>query len=236
MRSTVWPILNLCMESVIASTPSASGSSRLFAQAKELKALAVDRRFDHFAREIVWRSLVRGDGADDVPGLELARQLRAGQIAAEGAQLGVGVGLEDENSHRPASMCRTVIAILEAVGSHGSPPAELVALRRAAQRSGALVLVPEDQSPLFQVIGRDFDSDPVAGQGLDAVLFHPSGRVGDELMAVVELNAETRIGQDFGDQALEFQKFFFRHVMILSTGRSNAPRVVRDRAAARRCA
>src|SRR5579862_5035262 len=190
MRSTFWPILNLCMESVIASTPLASGSSRLFAQAEELKALAVDRGFDHVARQIVRWILVRGDGADHVPRLELARQLRAGQIATERAQLGVGVGLEDENTHRPASMCRTVIAIFEAIGGHVSPPAELVALRRAAHRSGAFVLVTEDQSPLFQIIGRDLDRHPVAGQRLDAVLFHPPRRVGDELMAVVELNAK----------------------------------------------
>src|ERR1700724_894829 len=172
MRSTFWPILNLCMESVIANTPLASGSSRLFAQAKELKTLAVDRRLDHIARKIVWRSLVRSDGADHVPGLELTRQLRAGEIAAERAQLGVGVGLEDEDSHRPASICRTVIAAIEAVVGHGSPPAELVALRRAAHRSGAFVLVPEDQSPFFQVVGRDFDRHPVAGERLDAVFFH----------------------------------------------------------------
>src|SRR6202140_2662351 len=201
MRSTFWPILNLCMESVIASTPLASGSSRLFAQAKELKAFAVDCRLDHVARKIVWRSLVRSDGADHVPGLELARQLRAGEIAAERAQLGVGVGLEDEDSHRPASICRTVIAAIEAAVGHGSPPSELVALRRAVHRSGAFVLVPEDQSPLLQVIGRDFDRHPVAGERLDAVLFHPPRRVGNELMAVVELNAETRVRQDFGDEA-----------------------------------
>src|ERR1700719_1638365 len=131
MRSTFWPILSLCMESVIASTPLASGSSRLFAQAKELKAFAVDRRLDHVARKIIWRSLVRGDGTDHVPGLELARQLRTGQIATERAQLGVGVGLEDEDSHRPASICRTVIAAFEAIGGHVSPSPELVALRRA---------------------------------------------------------------------------------------------------------
>src|SRR5580698_11609142 len=171
MRSTVWPILNLCMESVIANTPSALGQrvslpahgakpSGFFAQAKELEALAVDRRLDHVARKIIRRSLVRGDGADHVPGLELARQLRAGQIAAERAQLGVAIGLEDEDSHRPASICRTVIAAIEAADGHVSPPAELVALRRAIHRSGAFVLVTKDQSPLFQVIRRDFDRHP----------------------------------------------------------------------------
>src|ERR1700693_5111874 len=99
MRSTFWPILNLCMESVIASTPLASGSSRLFAQAKELKAFAVDRRLDHVARKIVRRSLVRSDGADHVPGLELARQLRAGEIAAERTQIAFGIGFEDKDPH-----------------------------------------------------------------------------------------------------------------------------------------
>ena len=72
---------------------------------------------------------------------------------------------------------------------HMSATAKLRALGRAGRRTGALVLVPKDQTPFFQVIGRNLDSHTVAGKRLDSVFFHPSRRIGDELVTVVELNA-----------------------------------------------
>jgi hypothetical protein len=39
-------------------------------------------------------------------------------------------------------------------------------------------------------------------------------------MSVVEFNAVARVGQYLEDEALELQKFFFGHVMILSNKRS----------------
>ena len=38
-------------------------------------------------------------------------------------------------------------------------------------------------------------------------------------MSIVELNAIASIGQDLGDETLEFQEFFLRHVMFLSVTR-----------------
>jgi len=70
-------------------------------------------------------------------------------------------------------------------------------------RGGSFVLVAEDQPSFFQIIGRYFDRHPIAGQRLDAVFLHSTGRIGDERMAVVELNSVTRVGQYFGDQSLE---------------------------------
>jgi hypothetical protein len=73
-----------------------------------------------------------------------------------------------------------------------------VTLRRTAQRSGTFVLVAKDQSPLFQIVGRDFYRHAISGQGFDPILSHSSGCVGDELMSVVELNAVTGVWQYFG--------------------------------------
>jgi hypothetical protein len=75
-----------------------------------------------------------------------------------------------------------------------SPAAKLRTLGRAGRRTGALVLVTEDKAAFFQVIGRNLDCHPVAGKSLDPVLFHPSGRVRDELVTVIELNAVAGVG------------------------------------------
>jgi len=70
-----------------------------------------------------------------------------------------------------------------------SPPAKLRALSRPGRGTSALVLVTKDQAPFFQVIGRDFDCHTVAGKSLNPVLFHPSSRIRDEFVTIIELNA-----------------------------------------------
>ncbi len=103
-------------------------------------------------------------------------------------------------------------------------------------RSRTIVLMPEDQSPLFQIIGGHFDSDAIPGQGFDPILFHPTGGVGDELMPVVELNAITGVRQDLGHETLELQELFLCHVMFPLNDRPNAARVEHGRRApAGRC-
>jgi len=113
-----------------------------------------------------------------------------------------------------------------------SPPAKLGALRRTRRGTGALVLVTEDEAPFLKVVGRNLDGHSIAGEGLNPVLFHPSGRVRDKLMTIVELNAIAGIGQYLEDEALELQEFFLRHVMILPIGRPNAERLEPPRASA----
>jgi len=89
----------------------------------------------------------------------------------------------------------------------------MIALRRTSAGPGPFVLMAKNQSPLFQIVGRDLDRHPITCKSLYPVLFHPSGRVGDQLMTIVELNPVPRIGEDFGDQTFEFQKLFFRQVV-----------------------
>jgi hypothetical protein len=74
--------------------------------------------------------------------------------------------------------------------------------------TGAFGLVAEIYPPLVEVIGRHLDPHPVAGEGPDAVLPHPSGGVGEDFVIVVELDPEITVREDFGDDAFEFEKFF----------------------------
>src|SRR6516225_2586791 len=108
-----------------------------------------------------------------------------------------------------------------------SAPKLASALRRAARGAstagaragGTLVLVAENQPTLFEVVGGHLDRDAVAGQGLDAVLFHLAGGVGHDLVTCIELHAVARIGKDFGDQSFELDQLFFRHSVYLQIDR-----------------
>jgi hypothetical protein len=102
-----------------------------------------------------------------------------------------------------------------------SAPAKLGTLGRAGRSTGALILVTKDQAPFFQVVGRNLDCHAVAGKSLDAVLFHPSSRIGNELVTVVELNTVAGVRQYLENETFELQEFFLRHVMILLIGRQN---------------
>jgi hypothetical protein len=96
-----------------------------------------------------------------------------------------------------------------------SAPRELATLRRTARPAGTFVLMAKDQSPLFQIVGRHLYRHTVPGKCFDPILFHFSGRVGNELMSIVKLNAVTRIGQYLGHKTLELQQFFLGHVIFL---------------------
>src|SRR5215469_15415105 len=77
-----------------------SAGFRRLLHAPKLEALAVDRLLDGAPRQVVgWRA-VWPDHAGGLPGTVLRRQLAAGRIAREGAQLAVALGLEHENVHR----------------------------------------------------------------------------------------------------------------------------------------
>src|SRR6478609_4053476 len=80
---------------------------------------------------------------------------------------------------------------------------ELTARRCTTRRTaGTLVLVAENQTTLFEIVGRHLDGHAVAGQRLDAVLLHLAGGVGDDLVSGVQLDPETRVRKDLGDETL----------------------------------
>lgn len=56
----------------------------------------------------------------------------------------------------------------------------------------------ESDAALGKVVGRHLDIDFVASEDADAVLAHLTRCVGQHLMAIVQLDAEHGIGEDFG--------------------------------------
>jgi hypothetical protein len=135
-------------------TWSSKRPSVLFAQAKELKAAGVDRSLNRIARKFVRRIPIRRDGAYRTPRFELTRQLETSQIAAKRAESGVYLGFKDENPPRLTSASRRTFVILKHIISHRrSPSSELLTPQRSTQRSSTFVLVAEDQSPFFQIVG-----------------------------------------------------------------------------------
>jgi hypothetical protein len=94
--------------------------------------------------------------------------------------------------------------------------AELAPARWSATRcaAGTLVLVPEDQATLFEIVGGHLDGDAIAGQRLDPVLFHLAGGIGNDFVPGIELHPIAGVRQDFGDQSFELDQFFFRHMVL----------------------
>src|SRR5262249_55766032 len=75
----------------------------------------------------------------------------------------------------------------------------------------AYSLEPINDATLGEVIWSHLDQHLVAGQHADAVLAHAAGRVGDDFMAVLELDAKVGVGEELRHRARKFQLFFLRH-------------------------
>src|SRR5262245_10967643 len=78
----------------------------------------------------------------------------------------------------------------------------------------AFVLVAIGDAALAEIVGRHFHGDAITGQRPDAALAHLASGVGDDLMAILQLYAETTIGQYLLDQAIELQEFFLCHTAL----------------------
>jgi hypothetical protein len=70
-------------------------------------------------------------------------------------------------------------------------------------------------SPLGQVIRRDFDCDPVAGDDADEILAHLAGDMGEDAMAVLELDHELGVGKRLHDAPFGTNRFLFGHSDLL---------------------
>src|SRR5712675_478599 len=79
---------------------------RLFAQAPQLKAFALDGFFDFGAREFVWRSLVCSHDARHRPRTMLRWQFASARIPCEGMQFPPGLGFENIDAHGSSFMQR----------------------------------------------------------------------------------------------------------------------------------
>ena len=82
--------------------------------------------------------------------------------------------------------------------------------RGVVVRAGSAV--PVGDPALGQVVGGHLDVHPVARQHPDAVLAHPAGRVGYDLVSVLKLHSERCIRQQLGDEARKLEELLFRHV------------------------
>src|SRR4051812_32291294 len=63
---------------------------------------------------------------------------------------------------------------------------------------------------LGQVVGRELDEHFVADQHPDAVLAHLAGGVAEDLVIVLEPDAEHRVGEKLHNLSAHFKQFFFR--------------------------
>ena len=78
------------------------------------------------------------------------------------------------------------------------------ALTRAGARQflSVCLLVPINDAAPGQVVGRELHYNAVLGQDADVVLPHLAADVGENLVTVLQLNAEHRIGQGFDHATL----------------------------------
>src|SRR3546814_7644560 len=69
-----------------------------------------------------------------------------------------------------------------------------------------------DEAALAEVVRRHFDAHGIADDRPDAETPHPASRIDDYAMAVFEHDAESRVGQDFVDHAIEGQDFLLGQI------------------------
>ena len=88
------------------------------------------------------------------------------------------------------------------------PAGEMWSVERAGREVLGLVAVGD--AAAVQIVGRDFDRDPVALEDADAKTPHLAGDGRQHVVAVLELDAEVAVAEDGADGASEFECFFFR--------------------------
>ena len=89
------------------------------------------------------------------------------------------------------------------------PAGELVLVGRQSLDLRQSLAFAVDNPTFGQIVGREFDSDPVTGHDSDKVLPHPASDVGHDEMPAFNFHAKTRIRKSLNDHALHFECFFF---------------------------
>src|SRR5665213_3506020 len=87
------------------------------------------------------------------------------------------------------------------------------------------LLVAVNDAPAVQVVRTQLDGDAVSGKDADEVFAHATGDVREDLMLVLELDLEQRVGQDLGDHCHDFNSIFLRQT-ISSNGPLRARSIV----------
>src|SRR3954463_13503854 len=75
----------------------------------------------------------------------------------------------------------------------------------------ALLLVAVDDAAAVEVVWRDLDADLVAGKHADAEPAHLAGEKREQLVIVLELDAEQQVRQGLGDLAVDFELLLYCH-------------------------
>src|SRR5580698_8012780 len=68
-----------------------------------------------------------------------------------------------------------------------------------------------DDAALREVVRRHFDGDRIPGEDADVVLAHFARNMSGHDVAVLELYAESGVGQSLDDLTLHLNRIFFRH-------------------------
>src|SRR5712691_11194283 len=92
-----------------------------------------------------------------------------------------------------------------------------------------LLAVAVDDAAARQVVGRKLDADAVTGRDADEVATHAARRVGDELVAVLELHLEHRVRESLRDGGVHDDRLLF----LIAVGGCSAPSLRRTCAATR---
>ena len=82
-----------------------------------------------------------------------------------------------------------------------------MAERRLVGRTLALLVAVNDPAAV-EIVRRELDLHPVAGEDTDAVAPHLPGRVSERLVAAVERNPEITVPQSLDDLAVELDLLF----------------------------
>src|ERR1700733_8972130 len=141
--------------------------------------------------------------------------LRASRVAqARGNSPRFGVSSMSAGRNASGSMP----AWLMSTSRRGEPEAStnfgrpITAMRSRGQTNAVVrSLEAVGDATLAQVVGRHLDQHLVAGKDADAVLAHAAGGVGDDLMLVLELDAEGGVREQLRHDTGKLQHFFFRH-------------------------
>lgn len=72
--------------------------------------------------------------------------------------------------------------------------------------------VTESDATLVQVVWGHFQCHTVTRDDADVVFLHFAGGVSDQLVTVVEIDTEAHFRQDFRDETIHFDQFFFSHI------------------------
>jgi hypothetical protein len=74
-----------------------------------------------------------------------------------------------------------------------------------------LSLVPESDAAPREVVRRDLEGNAIAGEHTDAKPSHLARDSGVDIVSVVHLHTEGRVGENFSDGTFELDCFFLGH-------------------------